>query len=92
MFEGFDNIPRMLGSTERPKGKVTDWKSGFVEGGKSLGFGLWDGITGLVTEPVDGAMREGAAGFGKGVGRGCTSRPLNISTCTELIEDQSPIL
>lgn len=71
MYEGFDNLSLMMGSTPRVRGKVTDWKSGFKEGGKAVSLGLWDGITGIVTEPVDGARREGFTGFGKGVGRGC---------------------
>jgi hypothetical protein len=71
MYEGFDNLSLMMGSTPRIRGKVTDWKSGFKEGGKAVSLGLWDGITGIVTEPVDGARREGFTGFGKGVGRGC---------------------
>lgn len=70
MYEGFDNVSRFAGSTSRPKAKVTDWKSGFAEGGKAIGWGIYDGITGLFTDPVDGAIREGAAGFGKGLGRG----------------------
>lgn len=70
MYDGFDNVPKMMGSTPRIKGKVTDWKSGFKEGGKAFSLGLWDGIVGLGVEPVDGAMREGWTGLGKGFGRG----------------------
>jgi sterol 3beta-glucosyltransferase len=70
MYEGFDNLTSRMGSTPRVRGKVTDWKSGFKEGGKAVSLGLWDGIAGLVTEPMDGAKREGMVGFGKGLGRG----------------------
>ena len=31
---------------------------------------MWDGITGLVTQPIAGAKKEGGAGFVKGFGRG----------------------
>lgn len=43
---------------------------GLVSGAKSLGKGLFGGITGLVTEPVKGAKQDGALGFMKGVGKG----------------------
>jgi hypothetical protein len=33
-------------------------------------LGFWDGITGLVTQPIMGAKKEGGAGFVKGIGRG----------------------
>lgn len=45
-------------------------KEGFVEGAKDLGKGVFDGITGIVVQPVKGAQQEGALGFLKGVGRG----------------------
>lgn len=73
LYDGFENLSTKMGSTPRQKQKVTDWKSGFKEGGKALGWGVWDGVTGIFTEPVDGALREGSVGFGKGVGRGCES-------------------
>lgn len=53
-----DNVPRMLGSAVRERGKVDSFTSGMAEGGKGLGFGLWDGIAGLVTEPIHGAKQE----------------------------------
>lgn len=43
---------------------------GFVLGFRDLGVGLYKGITGVVTAPVEGAMRGGATGFLKGVGIG----------------------
>lgn len=47
--------------------------TGFVEGGKSVTLGFWDGITGVATEPIQGAREEGTKGLMKGLGRGCTS-------------------
>lgn len=38
--------------------------------GQGFGYGLFDGITGLVTQPIEGAKKEGAAGFVKGFGKG----------------------
>lgn len=45
-------------------------KSGLVAAGKGFGYGLYDGLTGLVTQPYNGAKKEGAVGFLKGFGKG----------------------
>jgi hypothetical protein len=37
---------------------------------KEFGFGFYDGITGLVTQPIRGAEKEGAAGLFKGIAKG----------------------
>lgn len=37
---------------------------------KGFGLGLYDGISGLVTQPVKGAQQEGVLGFVKGFGKG----------------------
>lgn len=58
MYEGFDALPRAMGSEIRQKGPVEDFGSGVREGGKGLFYGWWDGITGLVTEPVAGGKKE----------------------------------
>jgi hypothetical protein len=73
LYEGFDNVPGLIGSDTRGKGKITGWKSGFKEGGIGLGYGLWDGIAGLFTEPIVGAKQNGAAGAMVGFGKGCES-------------------
>jgi hypothetical protein len=31
---------------------------------------MWDGITGLVTQPMQGAKKDGAAGAFKGIAKG----------------------
>jgi hypothetical protein len=61
MWEGMDNVPRLLGSAVRERGKVDSLTSGMAEGGKGFGFGIWDGVTGLVTEPIHGAKQEVSA-------------------------------
>eukprot|EP01119_Soliformovum_irregulare_P006504 TRINITY_DN1859_c1_g1_i2.p1 TRINITY_DN1859_c1_g1~~TRINITY_DN1859_c1_g1_i2.p1 ORF type:complete len:1122 (-),score=340.89 TRINITY_DN1859_c1_g1_i2:94-2991(-) len=43
---------------------------GLMYGAKGLGVGLFDGVTGLVTQPVKGAQKEGIFGFAKGIGKG----------------------
>ncbi|KAG8861244.1 hypothetical protein FRB96_003194 [Tulasnella sp. 330] len=67
--EGFQNAPKLYGSTVRSPGPVTDFKSGVKEAAKGFFYGYYDGITGLVTEPVKGAQKEGFIGAIKGSGR-----------------------
>jgi hypothetical protein len=45
---------------------------------QEFGFGLYDGITGIVTDPYKGAKKEGGIGFVKGVGRGIMSVPFRV--------------
>ncbi|EPQ50594.1 UDP-Glycosyltransferase/glycogen phosphorylase [Gloeophyllum trabeum ATCC 11539] len=67
--EGFSNLPKLYGSEVRAPGKVTNFKSGLKEGGKGLFYGYYDGITGLVREPLEGAKKEGVVGAIKGSAR-----------------------
>ncbi|KAL9089254.1 MAG: hypothetical protein Q9165_005822 [Trypethelium subeluteriae] len=68
---GFHNAPKLYGDdTVRQTDKITDLQSGLRAAGKELGYGFYDGITGLVKQPAAGAKKEGAAGFLKGVGKG----------------------
>jgi len=43
---------------------------GFVMGVQGLGRGLFEGVTGIVMKPVEGAMKDGFEGFAKGVAKG----------------------
>lgn len=68
---GFHNAPKLYGDdTVRPQAKVTDFQSGLKAAGKEFGYGFYDGITGLVTQPLRGAEKEGAAGLMKGIAKG----------------------
>ncbi|TVY94242.1 Sterol 3-beta-glucosyltransferase [Lachnellula willkommii] len=68
---GFHNAPKLYGDdTVRPQAKVTDFQSGVRAATKEFGLGFYDGITGLVTQPLRGAEKEGAAGLIKGIGKG----------------------
>ncbi|KKY24585.1 putative glucosyl glucuronosyl [Diplodia seriata] len=44
--------------------------SSVADDGRGLGYGLFDGITGLFVQPVKGAQKEGPVGFLKGFGKG----------------------
>ncbi|KAI5865792.1 glycosyltransferase family 1 protein [Durotheca rogersii] len=71
LARGFRNVPTLYNDdTVRPLEKVTDFTSGLKVAGKEFGFGLYDGITGLVTQPIRGAEKDGGIGLLKGFGRG----------------------
>ncbi|KDQ59788.1 glycosyltransferase family 1 protein [Jaapia argillacea MUCL 33604] len=69
VHEGIQNAPKLYGSKVRESGKVTDFKSGVKEAGKGFFYGYYDGITGLVREPVEGARTGGFLGAIKGSAR-----------------------
>ncbi|OTB01295.1 glycosyltransferase family 1 protein [Hypoxylon sp. CI-4A] len=61
LARGFRNAPTLYNDdTVRPVEKVTDFASGLKVATKEFGFGMFDGITGLVTQPIKGAEKEGA--------------------------------
>ncbi|PBP19786.1 CHIP6 protein [Diplocarpon rosae] len=65
--KGFNNVPKLYGDdTVREDVKVT----GLASGTQGFGLGLFDGITGLVTQPVRGAQKGGFGGFVAGLGKG----------------------
>lgn len=45
-------------------------QEGIARSGKGLVMGVFDGVTGVVTKPVQGARSEGVQGFFKGLGKG----------------------
>ncbi|KAH4809584.1 hypothetical protein HBH61_110370 [Parastagonospora nodorum] len=76
--KGLHNVPKLYGAEVRQVDKVTDFQSGVRTAAKEFGFGLYDGITGIVTDPYKGAKKEGAVGFVKGVGQGIFSVPFRV--------------
>ncbi|KAK3329728.1 glycosyltransferase family 28 domain-containing protein [Apodospora peruviana] len=71
LARGFRNAPRLYSDdTVRPMEKVTDFASGIRVAGKEFGLGMFDGISGLVTQPLRGAEKEGVQGLIKGFGKG----------------------
>jgi hypothetical protein len=69
--KGFHNLPKLWGDeTVRPQEQIRDFKSGIKAVGKEFGYGFYDGVTGLVTQPWKGAQKEGTIGFLKGFGKG----------------------
>ncbi|KAK5713116.1 hypothetical protein LTR15_011478 [Elasticomyces elasticus] len=71
IVQGSHNIPKLWNDkTVRPQERVSDFKSGMVAIGREFGYGWYDGVTGLFTQPWKGAQKEGASGFVKGIGKG----------------------
>ncbi|XP_065320844.1 intermembrane lipid transfer protein VPS13A-like isoform X3 [Gordionus sp. m RMFG-2023] len=50
--------------------RPADLKEGVARGGKGLVMGFYEGVTGIVKKPIEGAKQEGATGFFKGFGKG----------------------
>lgn len=71
LAKGFHNAPKLYGDeTVRQNEKIVGLHSGLRVARRELGYGFFDGITGLVTQPMAGAKKEGAAGFLKGAAKG----------------------
>jgi hypothetical protein len=71
--QGFHNAPRLYGDqTVRKPTRITGIRSGLKAAGEEFVFGIYDGVTGVVVQPYNGARENGAIGFVKGVGMGLT--------------------
>ena len=71
LARGFHNAPRIYGDeTVRQPSHVTNLQSGLKAAAKEFGYGIFDGISGLVTQPLSGIEQEGAQGLLKGIGKG----------------------
>ncbi|KAK2868062.1 hypothetical protein FQN49_003197 [Arthroderma sp. PD_2] len=68
--KGFHDAPKLYGdSSVREWEEVTDFQSGLRAAGKEFGYGFYDGISGLMTQPLAG-LNAGAAGVITGVAKG----------------------
>ena len=71
LAQGFHNAPRLYGdSTVRTAPRIKGLKSGSRAACSAFVFGIYDGVTGLVLQPVQGAKEAGVKGAVKGVGKG----------------------
>ena len=52
------------------RGQLTGVGEGLSSGFRRLGAGIFDGVTGVVSQPIKGLASEGGAGLAKGVGKG----------------------
>ncbi|KAI0891895.1 glycosyltransferase family 1 protein [Annulohypoxylon nitens] len=79
LTEGIRNLPRLYGGQVRDYGRVKDWKSGLIVSGKSLGYGIGQGLFDVSYGPVQGMRAEGALGGIKGLGKGLLGLGINLS-------------
>jgi hypothetical protein len=71
LARGFHNAPLLYGDeTVRQPSHVTNFQSGLTAAAKEFGYGFFDGISGLVTQPLSGIKQGGAEGLLKGIGKG----------------------
>jgi len=64
---------RYLATREKTRGRAQQPSTavdGLARGGRSLGTGVMQGITGIVVQPARGYKEAGALGFAKGLGKG----------------------
>ncbi|KAJ5214400.1 hypothetical protein N7449_001569, partial [Penicillium cf. viridicatum] len=74
LTQGLHNAPRIWGDhTVRPLDNIHDFPSGLKACGKELCFGVYDGVTGLVTHPSSSARHQSALGALSRVGIGILS-------------------
>ncbi|OTA89344.1 glycosyltransferase family 1 protein [Hypoxylon sp. CO27-5] len=78
--EGLRSLPKLYGGEVREIGKITDWKSGAIVGGKNFVDGVVDGFTDLIREPVKGSKEDGTIGTIKGIGKGSTNMVAKVSS------------
>lgn len=80
--QGFHNAPRLYGDTVRAPYRITGMHSGLRAAGKELALGVYDGVTGVVVKPYQGAKEDGPVGFVKGVGKGVAGGLLKTNAAT----------
>ncbi|KAK9435539.1 UDP-glucose,sterol transferase [Metarhizium brunneum] len=71
LAQGLHNAPRLYGDdTVRRSTRVTGIRSGLVASRREFIWGIYDGVTGVIRLPIQGAKNEGVVGFVKGAGMG----------------------
>ena len=71
LARGFHNAPLIYGDdTVRQPSHVTNLQTGLKAAAKEFGYGFFDGISGLLTQPLSGMEQKGAEGLLKGIGKG----------------------
>ena len=70
LARGFHNAPKLYGDKVRDMPEVTDFSGGVKAATAGLSNGFVDGISGLFTQPAQGAQQGGFSGLLKGLGKG----------------------
>jgi UDP:flavonoid glycosyltransferase YjiC (YdhE family) len=69
--QGFHNAPRLYGDeTVRRSVRISGLHSGLRAGRNEFVYGVWDGVTGVVTQPYHGAKEHGILGALEGTAIG----------------------
>ena len=77
MTQGAHEAPKLWGDRlVRAQPNITGFRSGVVAGVKELTLGTYDGLAGLVVQPIVGAKEDGVVGFVKGMGKGAAGLPV----------------
>lgn len=71
LHDGFANMPKLWGSEVRKPGKIDNFADGLKEGGKGFFYGYFDGIKGLVADPINGAKKEVSCWLGLELSEHC---------------------
>ena len=74
----FQDARRMSKSRNRPKHALY----GVTQGGNAFATSFASGIGGLARHPIEGAEKEGALGFAKGIGKGLLGLPTKAALGT----------
>ncbi|KAE8407340.1 UDP-glucose,sterol transferase [Aspergillus pseudonomiae] len=78
LSKGFHNAPKLYhDDTIEPVPKVIGINSGLRAAGKELYQGMYNGMSGLVTQPSRGLRQSGGKGLVKGIGKGVGGAFLN---------------
>lgn len=83
--DGFRNVPKLYGEEVKDREAIRDWKSGGIVAGKTFATGMWDGVSDIWKQPIEGHRKGGAWGATKGVGKGlvgfyakCAAAPIGL--------------
>lgn len=60
--------------------RPANFGEGIAQSARGLGQGVFEGVTGVFTKPIEGAQKGGVGGFATGVGKGlvgAVARPVS---------------
>lgn len=70
---GINDLPSILTASSKEEQKTKNPSNvitGLGYGGFAILKGVFDGVTGIVVEPIKGGNQDGISGVAKGIGRG----------------------
>lgn len=73
VVSGINDLPAIITASKKEEDKTKNPSNvitGLGYGGYAILKGVFDGVTGIVVEPIKGGNSDGAVGVAKGIGRG----------------------